>query len=530
MSASVWKQHFKDMMEGKIKPDRSGTWRVKDYGAQQQQQQQRKEFESPVIKVVSPTQQAVDQARSKRRPSRRITSAQNKPRKKKRPTSWNGAVLMKRATTSNKKSRRGVRGANTWSTTRKKKDAVVKQRRGSKKTQSCPRQQAKYTDRPRQLSPLWPATPTVYPIGQPIGQLSSDGALEFNISGNSHKYVDLANTRLQIKFRIVQGDRQLLPAVKGTDDPDRPKANVGPVNLFLQSLWRQVDVFLEQQAISPNVSTKYPYKAYIEALLNYSMNAKESQLQSQLYYKDNELPNSTDNDPLDSGNMGLYTRTRMTNQSAIVDLEGPVYNDICMQSRYILNGVQVGFKFWPSSNQFKLMSLSKSDDFKVEIKEAVLKVCMIEVSPEIVIAHAETLQYGAAKYLYQRTDMKSFAIAKGQYSCCVEDIYQGEVPNRVVVGFVTSEAFMGSYEKNPFNFQTFDLSFAGFYIDGRSMPAEPLTPNYKAGNYLSAYMTTFEENYQKNFGHYITRADYIRGNVFTSLIYVRTIVKGSLSM
>ena len=183
-----------------------------------------------------------------------------------------------------------------------------------------------------------------------------------------------------------------------------------------------------------------------------------------------------------------------------------------MQSRYILNGVQVGFKFWPSSNQFKLMSLSKSDDFKVEIKEAVLKVCMIEVSPEVVIAHAETLQYGAAKYFYQRTDMKSFAIAKGQYSCCVEDIYQGEVPSRVVIGFVSSEAFMGSYVKNPFNFQTFALSFAGFYIDGKSMPAEPLMPNYKAGNYLSAYMTTFEENYQKNFGHYITRDDYIRGN------------------
>ena len=347
---------------------------------------------------------------------------------------------------------------------------------------------------------------------RPIGQLSSDGALEFNISGNSHKYVDLANTRLKIKFRIVQGDGQVLPMLKGTDDPNRPKANVGPVNLFLQSLWRQVDVFLQQQAISPNVSTKYPYKAYIDALLHYDMNAKETQLQSQLYYKDNELTNGSDNDPLDGSNMGLYKRTEMTSQSTIVDMEGPVYHDICMQSCYILNGVQVGFKFWPSSNQFKLMSLSKSDGFKVEIKEAVLKVCLIEVAPEVVIAHSETLQYGAAKYFYERTDMKSFAIAKGQYSCCVEDIYQGEVPNRVVVGFVSSEAFMGSYEKNPFNFQTFALSFAGFYIDGRSMPSEPLTPNYKAGNYLSAYMTTFEENYQKNFGHYITRDDYIRGN------------------
>ena len=146
MSASVWKQHFKDMLEGNIKPDRRGTWRLKDYGAQQ-----RKELESPAIKIVSPTQQAVDQARSKRRPSRKITAVQNKPSKKKRPNRRKGAVLKKRATTSNKKSRRGVRGVNASSTTIQKRVAVVKQRRCSNKTQSRPRQQVKYTGRTRQL-------------------------------------------------------------------------------------------------------------------------------------------------------------------------------------------------------------------------------------------------------------------------------------------------------------------------------------------------------------------------------------------
>ena len=145
MSTSVWKQHFKDMQEGKIKPDRSGTWRVKDYGALQ-----RKELESPAIKVVSPTQQAVDQARSKRG---RITATQNRPKRKKRHTSRKGPAIRNRATTSNKKSHPGVKakGAKALSKTRKKKVTVVKQRRCSKKAQSRPGQRAKYTDRPRQL-------------------------------------------------------------------------------------------------------------------------------------------------------------------------------------------------------------------------------------------------------------------------------------------------------------------------------------------------------------------------------------------
>ena len=289
---------------------------------------------------------------------------------------------------------------------------------------------------------------------RPVGELRSGGALEFNISGNSSKYIDLKNTRLKIKFRILQGDGKPLPTTAGAKDADRVKASVAPINLFLQSMWRQVDLSLQQQVISPHVSTKYGYRAYMEMLLGYGMNAKESQLQSQLYYKDVMIGRTRD-DPLDGGNMGLNMRARMTAGSSIVDMEGPVYNDMCLQSRYILNGVQVGLKLWPSSNQFRLMSANPKADYTVEILDASLNVCMAELEPEIVIAHAETLQHGPARYFYQRTDMKSYALAKGQFSCSIDDVFQGDVPERLVVGLVPSEAFMGSYSKNPYEFKTY---------------------------------------------------------------------------
>ena len=201
-----------------------------------------------------------------------------------------------------------------------------------------------------------------------------------------------------------------------------------------------------------------------------------------------------------------------TEQSKIVDLEGPLNMDICQQNRYILNGVQVNFKLWPSSTPFKLMSSNPNADYKVEIKEAVLKVCMVEVAPQVVVAHAETLKQGPAKYFYGRSDVKSHAIAKGQYSCSLEDIYQGEVPQQLVIGFVSSEGFMGSYVRNPFEFKPYNCSFIGFYVEGRSTPWEPITPQFKTNNYLSAYMTTFgNDGYQQNFGHDISREDYPKG-------------------
>ena len=103
---------------------------------------------------------------------------------------------------------------------------------------------------------------------RPVGQLNSDGALEFNVSGNSTKYIDLKNTRLKIKFRIVLANGKTVPSMRPDGNKPVPDiAKVGPVNLFLQSMWRQVDVSVQQQLISPNISTNYPYKAYLETVL-----------------------------------------------------------------------------------------------------------------------------------------------------------------------------------------------------------------------------------------------------------------------
>ena len=345
---------------------------------------------------------------------------------------------------------------------------------------------------------------------RPTGQLTSDGALEFNVPGNSTKYIDLKNTRLKIKCKILQANGSNLPSsVAGEGKLVPEAAKVGPVNLFLQSLWRQVDVSLQQKVISPEVATRYAYKAYLDTILGYGTDAKRSQLSSQLYYKDEGDPSSAD--PISGTNTGLILRSNFTEESKTVDLEGPIYNDMCQQNRYILNGVQIGFKFWPSANEFKLMSSNPSADYKVEIVDAVLKICMKEVAPEIILAHAATLRNGPALYFYDRTDVKAYGIAKGQFGTTIEDIYQGEVPSRLVVGLVASKGATGDYSSNPFEFKDFNTNFAGFYLEGKSMPMEPLTPNYKNSNYTSAYLTLFGNQYMENSGNYIAREEYPNG-------------------
>ena len=105
--------------------------------------------------------------------------------------------------------------------------------------------------------------------------MSEISAIEFDISGTGDDYIDLANTILHVKAKITQNDGTKLPADAAT----------GPVNLFLHSLFSQVDISLSGTLITASINT-YPYRAMLETLLSYGQDAKTSQLTSALYYKD----------------------------------------------------------------------------------------------------------------------------------------------------------------------------------------------------------------------------------------------------
>ena len=119
---------------------------------------------------------------------------------------------------------------------------------------------------------------------------------------------------------------------------------VALANLPLQTLWRQVDVEIQQQLIS-SPGTSYPYKAYLDVLLNYGSNAKSSQFHSQLLYRD--ISESMDETVSETGsNTGLAIRWQYRKTGGVVASEGLLYVDICQQNRFLLNGLQINFRLW----------------------------------------------------------------------------------------------------------------------------------------------------------------------------------------
>ena len=332
---------------------------------------------------------------------------------------------------------------------------------------------------------------------KPVNQITSGGAIEFLVSGNGNHYIDLRRTRLNIKVKVLQGDGTDLPSDEvpilstGESGEVDVKAKVSPVNLFMHSLFAQVDVYLQQKLVTSS-NTNYFLKAYLDTLLSCKQAGGHENLQAQLFYKDSG-GNMDDSDPFAATNTGLVLRQRFISQSKTVDMEAPLKSDIFAIDRYLLNGVELRIVLTPSPPALHLMARGDGASYKTVIEDATLKVCHVTPTPQMLTAHQETLnKKHFALYPYIKSELKRFTVSQGAFDFTKDDVFQHMLPVRLVICVVNNEALSGSYRRNPFNFHHYNVSHVEVSVDGESVPGRAFQPVFKPsafhGNYVDAYL------------------------------------------
>jgi len=337
----------------------------------------------------------------------------------------------------------------------------------------------------------------------PISSLADGTPIEFIIGGSGQDYLDLSNTQLLVRAKITRVD--------GTNIANTH--NVGPTNLWLHSLFSEVDMKLNDTLVTSTNNT-YAYRAYIETLLTYGPEAKQSQLTSELYYKDvagamNELDLQA-NPVL---NTGLLQRRNHGSVSAVVDMLGAIHCDLFFQNKYLPNDVSVRIRLVRSKDAFCLMSDDAAHGYRVKIVECKLLVRKAKLNPAVFVAHAKAFELGNAKYPLRRVVCKTFTVPRGNLDFAQENLFSGQLPTRLVVGLVSNSAFNGAYDENPFNFQHYNLSQMKVYLDGQSQYVKPIETNYAQNQFVSAYLSLFSGTgkLNKDEGTDISRSEYPRG-------------------
>lgn len=235
----------------------------------------------------------------------------------------------------------------------------------------------------------------------------------------------------------------------------------GIINLPLQSLWSQIDTYMNGKLVSLNTNY-YPWKSYLKIILSSGTDGSESQLQFQLF-----LSNDADMDDANAyggTNGGLAKRYTFTQFSKVFDLEGPLYEDIFRLDKYIVNGVDLNLKLFRNRAPLLIMSAEGSRSYKV---------CMIKVDSGVLINHAEILKETTAKYPLVRTEVKMNTCPTGSGSFIRQNVWSTNLPSKAYFAFISQAAVNGDYTKNIFNFQNLAEEIA-LYVNGEGIPARPI--------------------------------------------------------
>lgn len=343
---------------------------------------------------------------------------------------------------------------------------------------------------------------SLYVEVQPIAALTDNSPLEFFISGSGEYYYDLNNTLLYILCKIVRQDN--------TDIPDA--ARVGFINYPIASLFNQVDISLGDRLISQS-DNLYTYRAYIETILNYNTQTLASQFTAGLFFKD--TAGHHHDRAADGRNAGFNKRCQLTARSRPIEIVGPIYGDLFNQPKLILNGLDLKLKLSRNKDSFCLMS-PDAEQYKIQILHASLYVKRVQVSPAVRIGHSRALLNTTAKYAIDRSCLKVYSIPAGSRLTNHENLFLGQIPKTVILGFVDHDGFSGSYQRNPLCFQHFNINYAALYLDGQQFPARPFKPNFQNDAAIREYMALvhISGKHRSDRGLAIDRDEFMNGYTF----------------
>jgi len=324
----------------------------------------------------------------------------------------------------------------------------------------------------------------------PLASLAGDGPIEFLVRGADNLLLDLNNSKIEIKVRILRDNGTNI-----TDDD-----NVGPVNLLLHALFAHVEVELCGKSYGdPN--SLYPYKAYIETLLNCPVDVLESRVKAEGWEKDTADRMDVTNPDLDNkeANIGLKTRAIDFRESRTVTLIGRPHHELFHQEKDIPPNCDLKLRLFRNRAPFCLLAekpkqINDRVNYRIDIRAARFFLRTKVLSPHVSLAFEQAILKTNFRLRPAKNPMKHVSIPVGVSCFELDNVYMGLLPDRIFVCLVGDENMAGSFYTNPFEFGHYNLSQIGIKVNSEAIPRPPLSLSFRDGeeDYLRGYMLLLE--------------------------------------
>ena len=319
----------------------------------------------------------------------------------------------------------------------------------------------------------------------PIATIIQGAPIDFQIEGGGRNYMDLNNTKLEVRVKLTDAAGGDIPA----------NTRVGVVNLPLHSLFSTITVKIADKVVTES-NNLYPYRALLETILNYKEDVLKTRMLCEGYVED--TAGSMDVTDPAGANTGLGAREIKFNNSVTVRMIGRIHCDLFHQEKLLPPGLKLEIQLVPSRANFFIKTAAPLQNaaqvqYKFEIRSARFLVQFKEVSPSMLVAHQKMLQQVNYQIPHTKVLVKTSTIPTGSSSYTIDNLFKGHLPDRITLAMVTDAASTGSYTANPFNFQHFGTNFIVLRVNSEMLPRMALEPNFVTGDYLREYLTVLAQ-------------------------------------
>jgi hypothetical protein len=327
-----------------------------------------------------------------------------------------------------------------------------------------------------------------FSVIHPSNSIVDSNSIEFLIPGSEKDYIDLQNIYLYIKGKLVKQD--------GTSFEEGQNDRFSLIPNALFSVWDQISIYLNQTLISQPSNT-HPYSTYFNAFLQSSI-INESSLNSRFTNGFYITSGDANYDNVDEKYAKIFRKSKEFRHygrfnGSIFDCEKLLLNRIDL--RIILNKASDKFACL-GSDEIKdattnAVTKAKTEP-KLKITEASLFVRRVYVSDSIRHAHSEVLSKGAnALYPFRRPVVRLINLGVQQNTFHIDNVHNGVMPSKLIVGLTSVESVSGSFRKNPFKFNHFDLTSLNVHFNNELIPKVPYEPDFENDNYQREYLDFF---------------------------------------
>ena len=255
-----------------------------------------------------------------------------------------------------------------------------------------------------------------------------------------------------------------LQKANGTKVEDGKEVSV--VNNTTHSLIKRLNVKIGDISIVNSDNDFYFYKAYLKNLLGLSRDVKGAQIG---LAADNFATDSAHSfDVMSETNVGFELRRKAFAKAETVSSVttykyygddvtylARLQHDLVSCDVPLIPGIEVLIELSLNKNEFLVKCPSTdTEKYQLKVKELFLHVPIGILSASLYSSLEASLRNTPVLMHYTRTVVNVLEIPTNSLNFTAETIFsRTQIPSKIVIGFVDTEAFNGSYSKNGFNFR-----------------------------------------------------------------------------